>query len=103
VTSARDGAGLDELRAALLAAAGGERLREVADLGHAFNVRQRHRLAAARDELASLRGEVALRAAPDEVAAGLLAGILAGLGEVTGRVFSEHLLGEVFARFCVGK
>ncbi|MDO9693516.1 MAG: tRNA uridine-5-carboxymethylaminomethyl(34) synthesis GTPase MnmE [Candidatus Latescibacteria bacterium] len=103
VTSARDDAGLDELREALLAAAGGERLREVAEIGHAFNERQRHRLAAARDELASLRGEVALRAAPDEVAAGLLAGILAELGEVTGRVFSEHLLGEVFARFCVGK
>ncbi len=103
VTSAHDGAGLDELRATLLAAADGERLREVADLGHVFNERQRYRLAAARDELATLRDEVAQRDAPAEVAASLLAGILAELGEVTGRVFSEHLLGEVFARFCVGK
>ncbi|MBA4378730.1 MAG: tRNA uridine-5-carboxymethylaminomethyl(34) synthesis GTPase MnmE [Gemmatimonas sp.] len=103
VTSAHGGTGLDELRAALLAAVDGERLREVADLGHAFHERHRHRLAAAREELAALRDEVALRAAPAEVAAGLLAGILAELGEVTGRVFSENLLGEVFARFCVGK
>lgn len=103
VTSARDGSGLDELRAALLAAADGGRLREVADLGRVFNERHRYRLAAAREELAALRDEVALRGAPAEVAAGLLAGTLAELGEVTGRVFSEHLLGEVFARFCVGK
>jgi len=103
VTSARDGTGLDDLRAALLAAVDGERLREVADLGRVFNERHRRRLASAQLELAALREEVALRDAPAEVAAGLLAGILAELGEVTGRVFSEHLLGEVFARFCVGK
>jgi tRNA U34 5-carboxymethylaminomethyl modifying GTPase MnmE/TrmE len=80
VTSAHDGTGLDELRAALLEAADGGRLREVADLGRVFNERHRHRLAAAREELAALREEVALRDAPAEVAAGLLAGDPRGAG-----------------------
>ena len=46
---------------------------------------------------------VVLAGAPDEVIATLLGSTLSRLGEVTGRVFTERLLDEVFQRFCVGK
>ena len=32
-----------------------------------------------------------------------LGGVLRELGEISGRVYSEKLLGEIFGRFCVGK
>lgn len=100
--SSRTGEGLDELRAAMVRIAGAERMHEVARAGHALARRHRERLRDARDALAELRGMVAA-GAPDEVTASLLTPPLRSLGEVTGRVFSERLLGEVFSKFCVGK
>ena len=38
-----------------------------------------------------------------KVVASLLASILAELGEISGRVFTESLLDDVFSQFCVGK
>jgi len=37
------------------------------------------------------------------VLAGSLAAVLHDLGSVSGRVFTEQLLADVFSRFCVGK
>ena len=38
-----------------------------------------------------------------EVTGTILASILGRLGEISGRVFTEHLLETVFSKFCVGK
>lgn len=97
--SARTGAGLDALHARLRALAGLEaegtegafsaRGRQVDALRRA-----RHELAAARQQLEGdmldLTAE-SLRAAHDS------------LGEITGRVAPDDLLGHIFSRFCIGK
>ena len=47
---------------------------------------------------------VRAEAAPgSEVAGTLLASLLARLGEISGRVFTEQMLDSIFKRFCVGK
>lgn len=100
--SARTGEGLPALRAAMVDAVQADRMHEVARAGRALARRHRERLEEARTALAEVH-DAAVDGAPDEVVATLLAGALQSLGEVTGRVFSERLLGEVFSRFCVGK
>lgn len=99
--SARTGAGLDALRARLRAAAAGDA--PDADRDGAFSARERHldalrraadRLEAAADRLSSGQGELAaeeLRGAQD------------ALGELTGAVHADVLLGRIFAGFCIGK
>lgn len=97
--SARTGAGLDRLHARLLALAGGS-----ADgLDGAFSARARQvdALRRALLELATARrwlerdmldlSAEALRAAHDT------------LGEITGRVAPDDLLGHIFSSFCIGK
>ncbi len=97
--SARTGQGIGTLR---------ERLRELAgyrDLGEgAFTARQRHVDALER----AARHFAAGRAALEETRAGeLLAEELRlaqlELGEITGAVTSDDLLGEIFSSFCIGK
>ena len=101
-TSARTGAGLDDLRTALAELADTTRLQEVARTGRTLAARHQGRLEDCRGHLCDL-GADASQQAPDEVLATELGQILSQLGEVTGRVYSERLLGEVFAGFCVGK
>lgn len=98
--SARQGSGLDALRARLLALAGwqpgGEGM---------FSARARHlrALAEAREHLDAAR-EFADRAA---AALDLLAEELRlahdALGRITGAYSADDLLGEIFGRFCIGK
>ena len=100
VVSARTGAGLGDLRAALLGRAGwdpaGEgvfhaRARHVDALRRAalhLDAAERH--AAAGDQALELVAEE-LRAAHD------------ALGEITGRFTADDLLGAIFGRFCIGK
>lgn len=102
ITSARDGRGLDALMYALHKAARADRLEQAAALGLVLNRRHAARLTDLRDELDHLVAAVEAEAAP-EVVCTLLQSALCGLGEITGRVFSEALLDEVFSRFCVGK
>ena len=102
VTSARDGRGVAALKDALHAAAAAERLDAAASLGVVLNRRHVRRLESFRDELRDLRAHVDDGAA-QEVVCTLLQTALCELGEITGRVFTEKLLGEVFDRFCVGK
>jgi tRNA modification GTPase len=96
--SASTGAGIESLRA---------RLREAAGQGEggagSFSARARHlealdradrHLAAAAARLAESAGELAaeeLRQAQNE------------LGEITGKVDADALLGRIFADFCIGK
>ncbi len=103
-TSALTGAGLDALWAAIEQRVAAWRLDEAVSLGVVLNERHRQRLLECREELAQLATLYADGAAPgDEVAGTLLASLLARLGEISGRVFTEQMLDGVFRRFCVGK
>ena len=103
--SARDGRGLDGLRARLLAVAGWQS--EQAE--SVFLARERQldalRRAAARLAAAAEQADVAhgygnarLELFAEELR---LAG--QALGEVTGEVSADELLGQIFSRFCIGK
>jgi len=98
--SARTGEGLAELRATLLERVGGH-----GGLEGVFIARTRHVQALRRcaDHLNAARA-LAERA---DAALDLLAEELRlaheALGEITGRMSADELLGEVFARFCIGK
>jgi len=98
--SARTGEGLDALRRALLERAGWHanpeglfiaRTRHVQALGRAGeHLAEARRLAARADAALDLLAEE-LRLAHES------------LGEITGRMSADALLGEIFARFCIGK
>jgi len=94
--SAKTGAGLEELRRALLEAAGwGARGESV------FLARERHLRA-----LNAARGHLQAAAAQElqwEFFAEELRLAQEALGSITGRVSADDLLGEIFARFCIGK
>ena len=94
--SAKTGAGLDALRAALLEAAGWRSADE-----SVFLARERHlrALAKAQGHLAA----AAARQAQWEFFAEELRLAQDALGEITGRVSADDLLGEIFSRFCIGK
>lgn len=97
--SALTGAGLDALRAHLVGLAGYH------DLGEgAFTARRRHVEAIARAAEHFERGR---RALADSRAGELLAEELRlaqeALGEITGAVSSDELLGRIFSEFCIGK
>lgn len=97
--SARSGAGLDLLMAALRQAAG-----YTEDNQGAFSARARHvdALERARQHLhAALFALRAQRAG--ELAAEELRQAQHALGEITGTFSSEDLLGRIFADFCIGK
>ncbi|HTQ77934.1 MAG TPA: tRNA uridine-5-carboxymethylaminomethyl(34) synthesis GTPase MnmE [Burkholderiales bacterium] len=93
--SAKTGAGLDLLRDAILEAAGWQARGETV-----FLARERHLRA-----LASARAH--LEAAAQHTGWELLAEELRlaqdALGRITGLVSADDLLGEIFARFCIGK
>jgi tRNA modification GTPase len=96
LVSARTGEGLDALHARLriLAGGGGE---------GAFSARARHVEALRR--AGGLLGEAAagLAATRPELAADSLRRAHDALGEITGRVLPDALLGHIFATFCIGK
>jgi len=94
--SAKTGAGLDALRSAILEAAGWRSSGE-----SVFLARERHLRA-----LAEARTHLALAAeasAAWELFAEELRVAQESLGSITGRVTADDLLGEIFARFCIGK
>lgn len=103
VVSSRQDRGLDSLWSLLAEHVRTQRLDEAVAMGVVLNERHRHRLGRCRTELAELAQLVATESTGPEVVATMLAAILARLGEVSGRVFTEHLLAEVFERFCIGK
>jgi tRNA modification GTPase len=94
--SAKTGAGLEELRGALLEAAGWSARGE-----SVFLARERHlrALNSARDYLeAAATQDVQWEFFAEELRLAQEA-----LGGITGRVSADDLLGEIFARFCIGK
>lgn len=100
VTSSVTGEGLDGLRRALREAARRSGLDDAAAAGIMLNQRHVARLQAAAIGLDQC---LDARDAGLDVVASLLSPVLQDLGSVSGRVFTEQLLGEVFSRFCVGK
>jgi len=95
--SALTGAGIDALIAHLHSVAGYN-----AAAPGTFSARRRHlaSLERARSRLVAARRELdgALELAAEE-----LRGAQAALGELTGELTSDDLLGEIFATFCIGK
>ncbi|MDD5718122.1 MAG: tRNA uridine-5-carboxymethylaminomethyl(34) synthesis GTPase MnmE [Candidatus Krumholzibacteria bacterium] len=99
-TSAKTGEGIAELRSRLLAEVSRGGVEQSIAQGVLLNQRHQDRLRACLGELVELLAETH---AGDEVVAALLGAALQDLGAVSGRVFSEQMLDEVFSRFCVGK
>jgi tRNA modification GTPase len=98
--SARTGAGLEALRRALLAQAGWQAAPEGTVIARTRHVQALRR---ARAHLGTALEHAAARdAALDLLAEELRLAHLA-LGEITGEFTSDDLLGEIFARFCIGK
>jgi tRNA modification GTPase len=71
-------------------------------VGGTFSARQRHVDALARARAHVARGSAELKTRL-EIAAEELRGAQAALGELTGEVTSDDLLGQIFATFCIGK
>lgn len=96
--SAKTGAGLDALRARLTTGASGS---EGGEGG--FSARARHLEALARTQLHLGRAASHLQEAQGELAAEDLRQSHEALGEITGRLDADALLGRVFSSFCIGK
>jgi tRNA modification GTPase len=94
--SAKTGEGLEALRKAILVAVGWSSTGE-----SVFLARERHLRALGR---AAAHLEVAARESPRwELFAEELRLAHVALGEITGEFSADDLLGEIFARFCIGK
>ena len=96
--SAKHGAGLDELRAALAARAG------VASATGTLVTNARH-AAALREAAASLAAvsDGLDRGIPSDLLAEDLRAALTSLGTITGLIPTDEVLGEIFSKFCIGK
>ena len=97
--SAREGAGIDLLRAELLRIAGWHQTEDV------FIARERHlrALALAREHLGTARAVVESPFPALELFAEELRLTQQALGDITGEFTADDLLGVIFSRFCIGK
>ncbi|MFH1843009.1 MAG: tRNA uridine-5-carboxymethylaminomethyl(34) synthesis GTPase MnmE [bacterium] len=103
ITSAITGEGMDTVWAKIIECVDETAIQEVFAAGALLNVRHRRKLEKCRKDLVDLQKIQGQTAAGDEVLATMLATILSDLDEISGRVYSERLLDDVFGRFCVGK
>jgi len=99
VTSARNGAGLPELRQRIVATLQALARDDTLELSAARCRASLQETARALSEARSLL----LHAAPLELAAAELRCAAEALGHVTGAVFTEDILDRTFSRFCIGK
>lgn len=97
--SATSGEGVDCLRAALVAAAAGEPLRDVPAI---TNVRHQDLLTRAHAALERAEA-AAVRGAPEEFVLADLGEARSHLEEITGTRTSDDVLHAIFDRFCIGK
>ena len=100
-TSAATGQGLDELRRAVLALAGVAD-REGNEDAFVSTARQHAVLAVARDALVAATAALGAGRPIDVVALDLRHGVQA-FAQLRGQEVGDHVLDEVFARFCIGK
>lgn len=99
--SALTGAGWENLTAAIVRRADAFQQDAGEDV-IAINARHAHALAEAREGLAAAKEKLAT-AAPVELLASDLRGVLAAYGEIIGKVDNERMLDQLFASFCIGK
>jgi tRNA modification GTPase len=97
--SATTGAGLEDLRAAIVESLGAGDLREGAAITNIRHLALLDRAAAA---LARAR-EAASISEPEELVLADLHEARSALEEITGKRSSDDLLNEIFSRFCIGK
>jgi tRNA modification GTPase len=100
--SALTGAGLDTLRAELLRHAGWARAPSEEGVFLA-RARHLHALELARGHLQAARQQLAGQVVALELCAEELRLAQRALGQITGQVTADDLLGEIFGRFCIGK
>jgi tRNA modification GTPase len=101
MVSAKTGAGLDDLRRAIVhELTGSESLRETAAIS---NVRHIALIEQARASLVSAEGAVAAGETPEEFVLADLQAARARLEEIVGARDSEDLLQHIFEKFCIGK
>jgi tRNA modification GTPase len=100
-TSAATGAGLDALRARVLAVAGVAD-REGSEQAFVTTARQQELAVAARDAFGAARAARSAQRPPEVVAVELRDAVRA-LAQLRGVEVGERVLDEVFARFCIGK
>ena len=99
--SAKTGAGVDELRGAIVRAlTGRESLRDTAAVS---NTRHIALLEHARASLAAAADASAVAGTPEEFVLADLQAARAKLDEVVGTRTSDDLLRHIFERFCIGK
>ncbi|HEY6135872.1 MAG TPA: tRNA uridine-5-carboxymethylaminomethyl(34) synthesis GTPase MnmE [Rubrivivax sp.] len=98
--SARTGAGLDTLRAALLEHAGWQAAPEGLFIARARHVRA---LQLASEHLAQAGAHIVSTSPELDLLAEDLRLAHAALGAITGAFSADDLLGEIFGRFCIGK
>lgn len=100
-TSARDGAGVDELRQRMATTLGGNR----SVVPHA-SISERHRQSI-QNALNDMNRSVSCAKAADDSGIVLAAidvrSAAVHIGSITGRVYTSELLDGIFSRFCVGK
>jgi len=99
VLSARSGQGLQALRRALLEQVGWQALPQQGQ----YTARARHLQALARSAQHLQAARAHLQTSALELFAEELRLAHDALGEITGRMHADELLGEIFARFCIGK
>jgi tRNA modification GTPase len=96
--SARSGEGVEQLRTFLKQSMG-----YVGEGEGAFMARRRHLDALARTDENLQRGQLLLASGSGELLAEELRQAQQSLGEITGEVSSDDLLGKIFTSFCIGK
>lgn len=98
--SAKTGIGIDDLKEALVKILG---VQQSGPSHAAISERHRQLLVAAHKDVVEA-GLLLTRPTPaPDLAASRLRGALETLGEVTGRIYHEELLNNIFSRFCIGK
>jgi tRNA modification GTPase len=96
--SAKTGAGMENLRRAIVKVAGWRSTGE-----STFLARERHLRALQQAQQHLISGRAAAEATQWELFAEELRLAQATLGSITGEVSADDLLGEIFAKFCIGK
>ncbi|WP_303311450.1 tRNA uridine-5-carboxymethylaminomethyl(34) synthesis GTPase MnmE [Hymenobacter sp. BT730] len=100
--AAATGAGLDELRSALLDKVRGAGLDRTGTATIVTNLRHARSLEASLDSLDAVLQGLANNQGTELLAADLRRA-LASLGEITGEISSDDLLTSIFTQFCIGK
>jgi len=102
-TSSLEKTGIEKLKNEMLHVAKRDDVEKMLRMGLFLNERHRHKLQSCQINLKDLKTQISENNIGDDIVATLLASTLTELGEISGRVYTESLLEDVFSKFCVGK